>query len=352
MHLMLTWWLSHWVLLLVVCDMCRWLPRWMSSSRRSWPTWCGRWPAWSTTAPRSWRWVQAPMHMHMCCWLVGSHTHQDGSFAAAVFSWLWPGSTCTLANYSSHLQLQAARFRTDRLLLGAVCAVAAALVQVVGRRALSMLGQFKEQELSNVVWAFAKLHHYDSGLFRQLVQAVANKLPHFLPQVRCCCLLSKPQAQVPAGQPCIAGRLSSHAAAKPFRQSLHCTSSLSVRCHAPHLVRRGVASQGGSPVLTNGSSARQRHNAPPVLIAPHCVPALPQGVSNIAWALATAGHQDEALFEKLLAHCMEDIGSYDVQVRQGRGGAARAHRRGWTTEWLSRPKAAEQRLCFGKAQSL
>jgi hypothetical protein len=40
-----------------------------------------------------------------------------------------------------------------------------------------------------------------------------------------------------------------------------------------------------------------------------------QGVSNVAWALATAGHQDEALFKKLLAHCMADIGAYDVQVR-------------------------------------
>ena len=40
-----------------------------------------------------------------------------------------------------------------------------------------------------------------------------------------------------------------------------------------------------------------------------------QGVSNIAWALATAGHRDDALFEKLLSHCMADISSYDVQVR-------------------------------------
>mgnify|MGYP001807426479 CR=1 FL=1 len=56
-------------------------------------------------------------------------------------------------------------------------------VQVVGCRALSMLDQFKEQELSNVVWAFAKLHHYDSEMFKQLLQAVTNKLPHFLPQV-------------------------------------------------------------------------------------------------------------------------------------------------------------------------
>lgn len=42
----------------------------------------------------------------------------------------------------------------------------------------------------------------------------------------------------------------------------------------------------------------------------------PQGVSNVAWALATAGHHDEVLFEKLLAHCLADIGAYDVQVRQ------------------------------------
>lgn len=46
-----------------------------------------------------------------------------------------------------------------------------------------MLDQFKEQELSNVVWAFAKLHHYKSDMFGQLLQAVMNKLPHFLPQV-------------------------------------------------------------------------------------------------------------------------------------------------------------------------
>lgn len=46
-----------------------------------------------------------------------------------------------------------------------------------------MLDQFKEQELSNVVWAFAKLHHYNSDMFGQLLQAVTNKLPHFLPQV-------------------------------------------------------------------------------------------------------------------------------------------------------------------------
>lgn len=38
-------------------------------------------------------------------------------------------------------------------------------------------------------------------------------------------------------------------------------------------------------------------------------------MSNIAWALATAGHQDDTLFEKLLAHCMADINAYDVQVR-------------------------------------
>lgn len=36
-------------------------------------------------------------------------------------------------------------------------------------------------------------------------------------------------------------------------------------------------------------------------------------MSNIAWALATAGHRDELLFEQLLAHCLSDIGSYDVQ---------------------------------------
>jgi hypothetical protein len=36
-------------------------------------------------------------------------------------------------------------------------------------------------------------------------------------------------------------------------------------------------------------------------------------VSNIAWALATAGHRDDALFEQLLAHCLSDIGAYDVQ---------------------------------------
>jgi hypothetical protein len=43
--------------------------------------------------------------------------------------------------------------------------------------------QFKEQELSNVVWAFAKLHHYEQGLFAHLLAAVKAKLPHFLPQV-------------------------------------------------------------------------------------------------------------------------------------------------------------------------
>lgn len=47
-----------------------------------------------------------------------------------------------------------------------------------------MVDQFKEQELSNVVWAFAKLHHYKSDMFRKLLEAVSYKLPHFLPQVR------------------------------------------------------------------------------------------------------------------------------------------------------------------------
>lgn len=41
-------------------------------------------------------------------------------------------------------------------------------------------------------------------------------------------------------------------------------------------------------------------------------------MSNIAWALATAGHQDDMLFEKLLVHCMADINAYDVQVRVSR----------------------------------
>lgn len=46
-----------------------------------------------------------------------------------------------------------------------------------------LLDQFKEQELSNVVWAFAKLHYYDSDMFNKLLATVSNKLPHFLPQV-------------------------------------------------------------------------------------------------------------------------------------------------------------------------
>jgi hypothetical protein len=53
-----------------------------------------------------------------------------------------------------------------------------------GARALALVDQFKEQELSNVVWAFAKLHHYEQGLFAHLLAAVKAKLPHFLPQVR------------------------------------------------------------------------------------------------------------------------------------------------------------------------
>lgn len=52
-----------------------------------------------------------------------------------------------------------------------------------GARALALVDQFKEQELSNVVWAFAKLHHYEQGLFAHLLAAVKAKLPHFLPQV-------------------------------------------------------------------------------------------------------------------------------------------------------------------------
>lgn len=57
------------------------------------------------------------------------------------------------------------------------------LMDVVGGRALVMVDHFKEQELSNVVWAFAKLHHYDEVLFTHLLGAVTAKLPHFLPQV-------------------------------------------------------------------------------------------------------------------------------------------------------------------------
>lgn len=62
-------------------------------------------------------------------------------------------------------------------------------LQVVGSRALLLLDQFKEQELSNVVWAFAKLHHYDGAMFQKLLEAVANKLHHFLPQVRRHCFV-------------------------------------------------------------------------------------------------------------------------------------------------------------------
>lgn len=41
--------------------------------------------------------------------------------------------------------------------------------------------------------------------------------------------------------------------------------------------------------------------------------AAPQGVSNVAWALATAGHRDDVLFAQLLSHCLSDISSYDAQ---------------------------------------
>lgn len=60
-----------------------------------------------------------------------------------------------------------------------------------------MVDQFKEQELSNVVWGFAKLHHYKSDMFRKLLETVSHKLPHFLPQVRCQfrCICARAQHQ-------------------------------------------------------------------------------------------------------------------------------------------------------------
>jgi hypothetical protein len=96
-------------------------------------------------------------------------------------------------------------------------ALSCACLQVVGGRALSMLDQFKEQELSNVVWAFAKLHHCKSDMFGRLLQAVANKLPHFLPQVGWCAGVSFLQSvHLPA----------QHTVLRTWEQSCHST-------HAP-----------------------------------------------------------------------------------------------------------------------
>jgi hypothetical protein len=167
----------------------------------------------------------------------------------------------------------------------------AQLMGVLGRAALAMLPAFKEQELSNVVWAYAKLGHAraDAPLFDRLLDAAKQKLPQFQPQVR---------------------------ARGAWRGVCHSRTASANACarmeHTPH------HALPASPHLTT-----------------------PQGVSNIAWALAAAGRHDERLLEALLSHCREHMAAYDVQVG-ARGNTARVGWSGGTrgSWWWSRVSAA------------
>ncbi len=42
---------------------------------------------------------------------------------------------------------------------------------------------FKEQELSNIIWALGKLQHTDLDIYTLLLQEATDKLQFFLPQV-------------------------------------------------------------------------------------------------------------------------------------------------------------------------
>ncbi len=51
-----------------------------------------------------------------------------------------------------------------------------------GRRAAALAGHFKEQELSNVVWALGRAQHLDLSLLEPLLAVVRARLPAFMPQ--------------------------------------------------------------------------------------------------------------------------------------------------------------------------
>lgn len=56
--------------------------------------------------------------------------------------------------------------------------------QVAAARAVDIRVLFKEQELSNIIWALGKLQHTDLEIYTLLLQEATDKLQFFLPQVR------------------------------------------------------------------------------------------------------------------------------------------------------------------------
>jgi hypothetical protein len=54
---------------------------------------------------------------------------------------------------------------------------------VVAARAMDIRVLFKEQELSNIIWALGKLQHTDLDIYTLLLQEATDKLQFFLPQV-------------------------------------------------------------------------------------------------------------------------------------------------------------------------
>jgi hypothetical protein len=137
---------------------------------------------------------------------------------------------------------------------------------VAAARAVDIRVLFKEQELSNIIWALGKLQHADLDVFQLLLQEATDKLQFFLPQVRraprCLPLLPPPPLAVPGG---LAGLQPPPPAGPP--------------------------------------------PSPPPLFPP-CA----QGIANIAWSVAAQGVDPGAFFPRVVRMHGHNLAAFDVQA--------------------------------------
>ncbi|KXZ47984.1 hypothetical protein GPECTOR_31g346 [Gonium pectorale] len=169
------------------------------------------------------------------------------------------------------------------------------LPSVIAQAALRRMGEFSPQNLSNLVWSFVYMHHADEALLAAASRFVCARVGEFKPQELANIVWAfaslghrdEQMLQVVAQQ---SQRIASQFKEQELSNVLWALGKMSLR---------------NRPDVFESLMAETRAKLPAFL---------PQGISNVAWALASVGHADTLFLDRVVAQCGHQLGAFDVQA--------------------------------------
>ncbi|EFJ51245.1 hypothetical protein VOLCADRAFT_87862 [Volvox carteri f. nagariensis] len=169
------------------------------------------------------------------------------------------------------------------------------LPSVIAQAALRRMPEFSPQNLSNLVWSFVYMHHADEVLLSAASRFVCARVGEFKPQE----LANIVWAFASLGH---RDDQMLHVAAK---QAQRIAPLFKEQELSNMLWALGKMSLRDQPQVLEALMEETRVKLPAFL---------PQGISNVAWALASVGHPDMQFLDQVVAQCGNQLAAFDVQA--------------------------------------